>query len=135
MIFFFLEVEKRSLKIQEGRSKNKVFKEAYSEAIQEAMQTMALISHNYQGSEQTVEEAVVTESPDRIEATPEAEANVSLAEPVVVPVMAEEASEPLAKEESVPELTYWEETASNNGYILTHPEKEVTWVIMKNFIP
>ncbi len=120
---------------QEGRSKNKVFKEAYSEAIQEAMQTMALISHNYRGSEQTVEEPVVAEAPDPIEATPETETEVSLAEPAVIADVAEEAPEPLAKEESVPEITYWEETARSNGYILTNPDKEVTWVIMKTSSP
>ena len=120
---------------QEGRSKNKVFKEAYSEAIQEAMQTMALISHNYRGSEQTVEEPVVAEAPDPIEATPETETEVSLAEPAVIADVAEEAPEPLAKEESVPEITYWEETARSNGYILTNPDKDVTWVIMKTSSP
>ena len=120
---------------QEGRSKNKVFKEAYSEAIQEAMQTMALISHHYRGSEQTVEEPVVAEAPDPIEATPETETEVSLAEPAVIADVAEEAPEPLAKEESVPEITYWEETARSNGYILTNPDKEVTWVIMKTSSP
>lgn len=125
---------------QEGKSKNKVFKEAYSEAIQEALQTMALISHNYQGSEETtVEEPVVAQAPDPVETIPEPETVVAPAEPAVVAVIVEEASEPTVKEETEseaseatkPEITYWEQTASTNGYILTHPEKEVTWVIMK----
>ena len=125
---------------QEGRSKNKEFKEAFSEAIQEAMRTMALLSHNYQGSEEeTVEEQVVAQAPDPVETIPEPETVVAPAEPAVVAVIVEEASEPSVKEETVPEasestkpeITYWEQTTSNNGFILTHPEKEVTWVLMK----
>lgn len=125
---------------QEGKSKNKEFKEAFSESIQEAMKTMALISHNYQGSEEkTVEEPVVAQAPDPVDTIPEPETLVSTAEPAVVAVIVEEASEPSAIEETEseaseavkPEITYWEQTASNNGFILTHPEKEVTWVLMK----
>lgn len=125
---------------QEGRSKNKEFKEAFSEAIQEAMRTMALLSHNYQGSEEeTVEEPVVAQAPDPVETIPEPETVIAPTEPAVVAVIMEEAAEPSVKEETEseaseatkPEITYWEQTASNNGFILTHPVKEVTWAILK----
>jgi len=125
---------------QEGRSKNKEFKEAFSEAIQEAMRTMALLSHNYQGSEEeTVEEPVVAQAPDPVETIPEPETVIAPTEPAVVAVIMEEAAEPSVEEETEseaseatkPEITYWEQTASNNGFILTHPVKEVTWAILK----
>ncbi|MBT8236323.1 MAG: hypothetical protein KJO04_09030 [Bacteroidia bacterium] len=121
---------------QEGKSKNKVFKEAYSEAIQEALQTMAILTHNYQGSEQTpVDAPKAVGAPDPVETTPEKQIEFPAAEPTAVAVVAEEASEALAKEEALPGASYWKETASNNGYILTYPEEELTWVIMKTSSP
>ena len=84
----------------------------------------------------------MAQAPDPVETIPEPETVVAPAEPAVVAVIVEEASEPSVKEETVPEasestkpeITYWKETASNNGFILTHPEKEVTWVLMKSSI-
>lgn len=128
---------------QEGRSKSKEFKEAYSDAIQEAMQTMALITHNYQGTAQApIEKATETTTDETVETTPEAEAEVTPTAPEVIAVITEvpEAKEVEKKvsEEVKPtesNVVYWEQTVSNNGFILTHPEKEETWVIMKSSSP
>jgi len=125
---------------QEGRSKSKEFKEAYSDAIQEAMQSMALITHNYQGSaQQPYEGAADTATKKTVDTIPEADVEVASTEPEVMAVASE--AEPLAievgktvSEEVKPSesnVVYWEQLVSNSGFILTHPEKEVTWVIMK----
>ena len=125
---------------QEGSSKNKEFKEAYSEAIQKAMSNMALISHNYQGSEEeTVEEPVVTQAPDPVEIIPEPETEVAPVEPAAVAVIVEEISEPSVKEETVseaseatkPKITQWEQIARDKGYVLTQPGIDVSWVFMQ----
>lgn len=129
---------------QEGKSKRKDFKEAYSEAIQEAMRSMALITHNYQGQTQgTVEKPVPAEVHESVESNPEIKADLTPSEPELVAEAPEVVPVLIEVGKTVPEevkpnesnVVYWEQMAGNNGFILTHPEKESAWVLMKTSSP
>ena len=119
----------------EGDSKSKEYKEAFAEAIQEAMEVMSIMKYEYEGADDVQEPLPETPTQPFIEKVEESPSE-SVAEELIVSseIIDPEPAEPEVLEvesEEKKEPIEWSEAINENGYILGHLTNGEAWVLMR----
>ena len=136
----FLDCNGREVfRTAEGSSKIKEFKEAYAECIKEAMDIMASMKYEYEGTDDISESVPQTPTQPFVETAVE-EPEESAAEELIVSA---ETAAPISEsvtevEKVVPEKIepiQWNEAVNENGYILGHIDNGESWVLMRTSDP